>query len=68
MLSLLDCEVFLLDERATSQEIEEIAKSHQFDRVIDPDREIEPVAPAQANSESTGCDRSGATGHDFHLG
>jgi acyl-CoA synthetase (AMP-forming)/AMP-acid ligase II len=59
-LSLVDCEVFLLDGRATSQEIEEIAKSHQFDRVIDPDREIEAVAPGQANSESTGCDRSGA--------
>jgi acyl-CoA synthetase (AMP-forming)/AMP-acid ligase II len=56
-LSLVDCEVFLLDGRATSQEIDEIAKSSQFDRVIDPDREIEPDAAGKPGVSRRGAIR-----------
>ena len=35
-LSLLECDVFLLDERATSEEIEEIALSNHLAQTIDP--------------------------------
>ena len=35
-LSLLECDVLLLDERATAEEIEEIALSNHFAQTIDP--------------------------------
>ncbi len=59
-LSLLDCDVYLLDGSATSQEIDEIGESNRFDHLIDPDREIEPIASRGEKLEPRECDSSKA--------
>ena len=59
---------FCWTDAATAEEIEEIARSHRFDRVIDPDRELEPVATARAGPSRPLAIRPWPTTHDFHLG
>jgi len=56
-LSLLDCDVFLLDGRATCEETAEIARSHHLAATIDPGRDQEELEPGPPNSTLV---RSGA--------
>jgi acyl-CoA synthetase (AMP-forming)/AMP-acid ligase II len=58
-LSLLECDVFLLDERATHAEIEEIALSNHFALTIDPLGEPAELEPGQARAIAVESDFEG---------
>jgi len=53
-LSLLDCEVFVLDGRASGEETEEIARCYHLAATIDPAREDELLERGPATAELVG--------------
>jgi acyl-CoA synthetase (AMP-forming)/AMP-acid ligase II len=58
-LALLECDVFLLDERANREEIEETALSNHFAQTIDPLGEPGEVEPTAAEANAVDSDPGG---------
>jgi acyl-coenzyme A synthetase/AMP-(fatty) acid ligase len=55
-LSLLGCDLFLLDERSSREEIDEFARSSRLDTMIDPARWRESVDPTRTQEDLAGPD------------
>jgi acyl-CoA synthetase (AMP-forming)/AMP-acid ligase II len=60
-LALVDCDLFLLDERASPQEVDEITKSSCLDATFDPAREVEPIPTGRSQAQLAGGDCSRST-------
>ena len=67
-LSLLECDVFLLDERAAREEIEEIALSNHFAQTIDPLCDAGELESGPTRADAVEARFRGTSAHDFHLG